>query len=253
MLAQYGGVNVFFPPMLLRHRQSGRGFLLSVFVCAFVLGAVVVESAGAQVPAASPSPARRHSLGLEAQSVATGGRSNIIGGTNSLLSENAVSTQSVGDRRVSSSRTDLQISVRNYAATPDSVRVEWYFVAQSVAASPDGRHDFIVHQDAQSLLVGGGKTATQTVGSPEVQAVYERSTTIMTAPAGYTFTGGNTSAVSLVNTQRGQAICGWMVRLVAEDGTVLAAKGSSQTYEDIAANPAKLAGMLARPGPPRPR
>ncbi len=240
--------------MPLCHRQSIRGSLLSVFACAFVLGAVVVEPADAQAPVASPAPARRHSLGLEAQSVATGGKSNTTGGASSSLPlENTVSTQSVGDRRVSSSRTDLQISVRNYAATPDSVRVEWYFVAQSVAASPDGRHDFIVHQDAQSLLVGGGKTATQTVGSPEVQAVYERATTITTAPAGYTFTGGNTSTVSLVNTQRGLAIRGWMVRLVAEDGTVLAAKGSSQTYEDIAANPAKLAGMLARPGLPRPR
>ena len=81
-----------------------------------------------------------------------------------------------------------------------------------------------------------------------MQAVYDRATTITTVPTGNPTYGGITSALASSNTQKGLTIRGWMVRLVGEDGAVVAAKGSSQTYEDIAANPAKLAGMLARPG-----
>ena len=157
--------------------------------------------------------------------------------------------QPVGDRRVTSNQTNLKISVRNLSTSPDTVRAEWYFVALPVNEAPAGNHEIIFHHDAQTLAIPGGKTATQVVSSPEVQAVYERSTTITTAPTGYPYYGGYTSFLSAANSQKGLTIRGWMVRLVSEDGTVLAARGSSQTYEAIAADPARLAGMLARPGP----
>ena len=156
--------------------------------------------------------------------------------------------RSVIDQRVATNQTNVKISVRNFSTAPDTVRVEWFFVALPVNELATGNHEIIFHRDAQTLAIPPGKTATQIVSSPEVQAVYERGATITTAPAGYTFSGGYTTAISSVNLQKGLTIRGWMVRLVGAGGSVLAAKGSSQTYEGIAANPAKLAGMLARPG-----
>ncbi len=233
--------------MLLPSCRLARVFLLAVVACSFVVCSVVPRAA-AQVPVASPSPARRHSLGLEAQSVANGGATQVSSNAAGVPFSDAVAVVSVGDRRVASNRTNVKISVRNFSTAPDTVRVEWFFVALPVNISPGASHEIIFDHDAQTLAIPGGKTATQVVSSPEVQAVYERGTTITTAPAGATYSGGYTSTISSSNTQRGLSIRGWMVRLVAEDGSVLDAKGSSQAYEEIAANPAKLAGMLARPG-----
>ena len=229
--------------------RFGRGPLLPCPVGVVVLCCMVFGDADAQSTAAAPSPARRHSLGLEAQSVANGGASQVTGNISGLPLTDATSLLSGSDRRVASNQTNLKISVRNYGTVTDTMRAEWFFVALPANTAAAGNREFIFHRDAQALAIPGGKNAEQVVSSPEVQAVYERGTTITTAPAGYAFYGGYTSAISTVNTQKGLTICGWMVRLVADDGSVIAAKGSSQKYEEIALNPARLAGMLARSRP----
>ncbi len=222
-------------------RLPRRTFPSAILLAGFLI-LVVAGNLGAQV---SGSPAARHSLSLEAHSVANGGKTQVSGNSVGLPIPDAVSVQFVGDRRVSNSRTNVEINVRNFATAPDRVRVEWFFVALPVGESIAGNHEIIFHRDAQTLAIPGGKTATQVVSSPEVRAVYERSTTITNIPASV-YNGGNaTSTVAVTNQQRGLVIRGWMVRLVTEDGRILAAKGSSQTYEDIAASPSRLAGLLA--------
>ena len=217
------------------------GAILSRVVLSFALGLFCAATNDA-----SGQRERSHALTLEAHSVANGGRSDVTGGSNGLPLANTISVQSVGDRRVSSNQTSVEISVRNLAATADRVRVEWFFVALPAGGPATGQPEIIFHHDAQDLAIPGGKTATQVVDSPEVRAVYERSTTVTNIPAGLTADGNGSTTVAVVNSQRGLTPRGWMVRLVAADNTVLACKGSNQTYENIVANPARLAAMLAR-------
>ena len=224
-----------------------RGLPAAAGATLFLLGWAVPPRVDAQAPPGVPLPAQRHSLSLEAQSVANGGASQVVGGNGVPIVADTFAIQSASDRRVASNQTNLKISVRNLSTVLDTVRVEWFFVALPLNEAPAGSHEIIFHHDAQTLAIPGGKTATQVVGSPEVQAVYERSTTLTTVPTG-SYYGGYTSTLSAATVQKGLTIRGWMVRLVSTDGAVLAAKGSSQTYEDIAANSAKLAGMLSRPG-----
>lgn len=201
------------------------------------------------VPSSHAQQPSRHALTLEAHSIANGGRSDVTGGSSSLPFTDVISVQSVGDRRVSSNQTHIEISIRNLATTPDRVRVEWFFVAQPVSDASAGlRREIIFHRDAQELVIPGGKTAMQVVNSPEVRAVYERSTTITNIPANQSPTGYGSSTITLTNQQNGVTIRGWMVRLVTPEGTVLAAKGSNQTYEETVAAPGKLAALLARSG-----
>ena len=241
---------VSFLPMPLDSSRSACGLPLPVFACSLVLCWVGFQRADAQRPTVdASSPAQRHSLSLEAQSVANGGATQIVGnGSGVPLFPETTTLQAVGDRRVASNRTNLKISIRNLGTALDHVRVEWFFVALPVNEPAAANHEIIFHRDAQTLAIPGGKTATQVVSSPEVQAVYDRSTAITAVPLGYPYYGAYTPVLSSNATQKGLTIRGWMVRLVGEDGAVLAAKGSSQTYEDVATNPAKLAGMLARPG-----
>ena len=189
----------------------------------------------------------RHALTLEAHSVANGGRTDVTGNSNGLPLANTISVQSVGDRRISSNQTSIEISVRNLATTLDQVRVEWFFVALPAGGQSAGQaQEIIFHQDAQTLAIPGGKTATQVVDSPEVHAVYERSTTITNIPANVSTTGYGSTTVAVVNAQTGLVPRGWMVRLLSTGGVVLASKGSNQTYENIVADPTRLARMLAR-------
>ena len=202
-----------------------------------------------QTDAQAVARGRSHALSLEAHSVANGGRSEVTGGSGGLPFTDVLSVQSVGDRRVSSNQTNVEISVRNLAPSLDRVRVEWFFAAQPVNETPvGGRREVIFHRDAQELAIPSGKTATQVVTSPEVCAVYERSTTITNVPANQSPTGYGSSIVTLTNQQNGLTIRGWMVRLVGLEGTILAAKGSDQTYEDTVTTPGKLAALLARSG-----
>ncbi len=218
-----------------------RRLLLPVLVCVL---------SWSQTALSQTLVARRHNLGLEAQSVANGGASQVLNNGSGLpWTTDAVTVQSVLlDRRVANNRTNLKISVKNFGTGVDNVRVEWFFVGLPVQQAAAGSHEIIFHHDGQDLAIPGGKTAEQVVSSPEVQAVYDRATTVTTAPNGYPYNGSYSSVLSSANTQKGLTIRGWMVRLVAEDGSVILARGSSQTYEEMAANPAKLAGMLARPG-----
>ena len=211
----------------------------TVFACAFVLWMASSARTFAQ---------QHHALTLEAHSVANGGRSDVTGGSNGLPLANTISVQSVGDRRVSNNQTSVEISVRNLATTLDRVRVEWFFVALPASGPVPAVPEVIFHHDAQDLAIPAGKTATQVVDSPEIRAVYERSTTVTNIPANVSTSGYASTTVAVVNSQRGLVPRGWMVRLLAADGTVLAAKGSNQTYENIVTNPPRLAAMLARSG-----
>ena len=196
-----------------------RRFLLPILICVLPWG---------QVAFSQTTVAKRHNLGLEAQSVVNGGASQILNNGSGLpWTTDAVTTQSVLlDRRVASNRTNLKINVRNFGTGTDNVRVEWFFVGQPVQQAATGSHEIIFHHDGQDLAIPGGKTAEQVVSSPEVQAVYDRATAITMVPNGYPHNGSYSSVLSSANTQKGLTIRGWMVRLVAEDGSVILAKGS---------------------------
>ena len=231
-----------FKPMISCFGRLGARLLPAALPFALIVFGAVTNNVRGQLPA------QRHALSLEAHSVANGGRSDVTGGSNGLPLTNTISVQSVGDRRVTSNQTSIEISVRNHAVTPDQVRVEWFFVAlpaRSTAAPPQ---EIIFHRDAQLLAIPGGKTAKQVVDSPEVQAVYERSTTITNIQASVSTTGYGSTTAAVVNSQTGLVPRGWMVRLLSVDGTVLACKGSNRTYENIVTNPIQLTRMLTRSG-----
>ncbi len=245
-------VGAMFNVMTPCFGQSGARFFLAVLPLALIL--VLASGGNIRAQQRDLALAQRHALTLEAHSVANGGRSDVTGGSNGLPLTNTISVQSVGDRRVSSNQTSIEISVRNLAPTPDRVRVEWFFVALPAGSPAAGgqAQEIIFHHDAQLLAIPGGKTATQVVDSPETRAVYERSTTVTNIPANVSTTGYGSTTVAVVNSQTGLVPRGWMVRLLTPEGIALASKGSNQTYENIAADPARLAKMLARSRPADP-
>ena len=220
-------------PILLRFDR--------LLFCGVMLGATA--STWGQLPPSSPAP-RRHSLSLEAQSVSNGGPSQTSGRVNGALNGTYVrESQSVSDTRVAKSTQFVQFTVRNYAATPDKAVVEWYFMAAPVSTVPTGK-EFIFDRGSQDFTVPGNGVQTQTVNSKEAEAVYTRASTISTYnPSG---SSAGTTSVTYRNSQKGTTLRGWFVRLIV-DGRVIATKGSSQKYEDLAANESQLKELAGDP------
>ena len=198
------------------------------------------QSLAAQArPAAATTP-RKHSLNLEAQSVANGGASNVQSGTAASTSPygTGVNVNTVVDRRISSSSTHVQVTVHNFSQTPDAVKVEWYFVGVAVGGSvmQFGSKEFVFDQTSQDLTIPAGGTETRVASSKEVQAVSTRSTTTIGSADG----GGY--YLNPQRSQRGLLVNGWFVRMIA-DGKVIDSRGSSAKYEDVAKDDAKLKAM----------
>ena len=212
--------------------------------CGLLLGSAVQTTWG-QFPAASPPP-RRHSLSLEAQSVSNGGESHVSGSTQGALnSAYAVSGQSVSDTRVSKNKQFVEFTVKNFDTAPDDVTVEWYFVAAPVMGTVPSNKEYVFDRGSQPLTIPATGRQTQTVGSKEAEVVATRSTSV-TQYNGSVY--GSGTSVSATNFQRGTALRGWFVRLLV-DGKVVAARGSSQKYEDIGADDARTRAFVGSAAP----
>ena len=220
-----------------------RGRLL---LCGLLLGGTL-HTAWGQLPAASPPAPRRHSLSLEAQSVSNGGRSQVSSSSHGLLnSDYAVSRQSVSDTRVSKNKQFVEFTVKNFGNAPDEVTVEWYFVAAPVLGTVPSNKEYVFDRGSQALTVPATGVQTQTVASREAEVVATRATTF-TQYGGSDYASG-TTGVSTMNSQKGTALRGWFVRLLV-DGKVVAARGSSQKYEDIGADDARTRAFAATAAP----
>ncbi len=201
-------------------------------------------------PAATPKPAvpLNHSVSLQVQSVGTGGKSTVtrsgahtFTGTTTDGSTTADVT-TVNDKQESKNQTSLQIAVHNLAPLPDTVAVEWYFTAARIASpkAPGGK-EYLFDHGAKDIKVDAGAVETFNVSSKEAVAVTRRKASTVTSNNA-TFSGGVDSVGS--HWTRGTMMHGWFVRLTA-GGKVLAVRGSSQTYEDIAKDQTKISALEA--------
>ena len=196
------------------------------------------------------SPPKSHHLSMEAQSVATGGASNIDASivlttktainidTAQATPVNSVDTR---EQRHLSSGANIEVKVRDFSGTKDTVTLEWYFFAYPVGTTAGrlGGKEIIFDEGSRQITVPAKAMSTWVVESKEAQSSTVRNSTVvqsMDASTTFTFnglpfTGGQT--------QSGWIMKGWCMRLV-EGGRVLAGRGSSQRYEDLANDDAQL-------------
>ncbi len=200
----------------------------------------------------SPAP-HRHSVSFEAQSVTNGGTttvtSNSSDGIQSLqpvFGGDRVDTHvtRLHDQHDTVHRTNVRVDIRNLARTADNLRLEWYFVAASVGGRSK---DFVFDRGTQDVIVAPNGTETRIITSKEARNVLVRSTTTIQSADDTTdvsfYGGGNSRGQSA---QGGIIMRGWVVRLL-DNGQVVATRGSSQTYEDLAKDDAKLKTLLEQP------
>ena len=140
---------------------------------------------------------------------------------------------------VTRAQETLQLNVRNFGATPANAKVQWYFVAAPVHPSPDKPADdqeFVFDQGAQDLTLPGGGSQTITAQSKAVTSTRKVSS------------GRSRSGSSLSSAQKpaetGSALHGWLARVVV-DGKTVAARGSTDAYQEIAGDDASLQALLA--------
>ena len=220
------------------------------FLAVFLLGLWPVVLL-AQVPA--PTLPRHHSLSLEAQSVANGGEasnkdsSKTQNGPIATTNGDAVvgQTTQLRDQHKADNRTNLRVDIRNLGATPDGARLEWYFVAMPVGdtARKVGSAEFIFDRGAQDVSVPPGMTETRAISSKVAENITVRTSTMVNGQdTGLSYADG----LNVVGhtTQTGVRMQGWFVR-VADNGQVIAARGSSEHYEEIANDSAKLAAFVS--------
>ena len=210
---------------------------------------------GQSTPAPTP---HRHSLIMEAQSVANGGTAT-LSGTANVQNVDAYTTDSgqpvpatiteLHDQQKTDNASHVQVTVRNLSTAPDHLTLEWYFVATAVGitARQAGSKDFIFDQGSQTVDLHPGPNAPLTVSSKAIQSVVARSATIAGSADGsadVTFSNGRSVMASSV--QSGVKMKGWFVRLL-DDGKIVATRGSSDNLEEIAKDDTKLKSLMANP------
>ena len=230
---------------------------------AFALLFCLAVHASGQLAPSPQSPPRHHSLTLEAQSIANGGTVNVA--TAAGTREGTVLTTEAEqvdarlsiqqDRHDTSNRTNVRVSIRNLATLPDHLTLEWYFVAAPIGltAQQYGNKDFVFDHGSQALSLKANAADNYVVASKRAKSVATRSLTVIGGTDDTTdvaFVGGShtTGTVS----QQGIVQRGWFVRLV-DNGRVIAARGSSQTYEDLAKDDSKIKLLVSQPPPPSQR
>lgn len=172
-----------------------------------------------------------HSVGLEVQPVSAG--STVQSGTAS-----STGSYSSSHVRTTSAREALQITLRNFGTVPSAAKVQWYFVAVPLVLEPGKPaedQEFVFDQGGQDVTLAGGATQALRAESAEVTSTKK-------------LTGGRSSSRRSTSTsakpkETGSALRGWMVRVVV-DGKVVATRGSTQTYEEIAEDEESVQDLL---------
>ncbi len=200
-----------------------------VIVCVACLFSLAVPGF-AQQPTPQPA-AKKHSIGLDVKNVASGGRASTT---------DSRPLHSVGGTHVTQKTESaplFSVDVRNYSQTADNVTVEWYVFAKSGF----GRTAPFLHDSGKiTLPVEAGKTTTTTFEPKPMQIETTRTTT---------YTSRSSDSVGYTShSERGSKICGWAVRVVADD-QIVAVKASDLSYEKAAKNPPAKAST---PGTRRP-
>jgi len=208
-------------------------------LCILLGASLWASSAFAQLPAASSV---HHSISIDAKTVASGGSgSNKMNG--GLASSAGPSTSTASSAQNQNHQATLEITLRNFGKDPDTVKVEWYFVATPIAANSH-RHDCVFDQGFQDQALKPGETVTFTAQSKVLQSSIVRSVTqTVTGNAGL---GNQQISTSSSVNQTGSKIKGWFVRAIA-DGQVLLTRGSDFNYEDIAKDDAKIKALSSAP------
>ena len=177
-----------------------------------------------------------HSVSLDVQPVSGGAA---VQNTVTTKQAPATSTFSTSNVNVTRATETLQINVRNFGPVPTAAKIDWYFIAAPVQPSPDKPaedQEYVFDQGSKDLTLAGGGTQTITAESKEVTA------TRKVASGRSRRASATTSAKKPSET--GSNLHGWLARVVV-DGKTVAARGSTQTYEDIASDDASLQELLA--------
>ena len=141
----------------------------------------------------------------------------------------------------------MQLDVRNFGAAPANAKVQWYFVAAPVHPSPDkpaDEQEFVFDQGAKDLVLPGGGTQTLTAQSQEVTSTKKVSASRSSRASSYSPTKKPT--------ETGSALHGWLARIVV-DGKTVAARGSTDAYQEIAGDDASLQDLLNGAAPQQAR
>ena len=165
----------------------------------------------------------KHSVSLDAKVVRSGASTDRF--ENAFIDRMSAirSRKTIVFQRQKNGVMDLEISVRNFAKTPDVVKVDWLFFAQelgssSILALSHGAEDLVLKPGgAASVQASAGKAISIESKRWEIDRV-EVENKRLEAP------------VSHERAKIGTKIVGWIARVTA-DGTVLAYKVSSPRFE----------------------
>ena len=202
----------------------------------------------AQVPAGP----HHHSLTLEAISVSNGGTTTVksdvkgVGQIRSAFGAEAAVSR-FNQQHDTVHRTNVRVDIRNLGRTPDTIKLEWYFIAAPVGGGAARGKDFVFDQGAEDISVIPNGTESREITSKEARYVLVRTATMIESgdPSNeVTFAGGGRTTAQ--STQTGIMMRGWVVRLL-DGGQVVATRGSSQAYEDLAKDNAQLKDLMTQP------
>ena len=189
-----------------------------------------------------PTAAHPHSLSLNVEATSTGSTAHDHDNTSD---KRAFEHPGVGHEEYRTHQTEtnkqsesVQVSVRNFGQLPDTVQVEWYFVAAPAAHNTLDKQ-FIYDQGTKSVTIAPGATETFPVDSKEIASQIKRHNQVHLDKK-----GNFHSEHSGKEKEVGAVLDGWMVRVVA-DGRALDAKASKDQLMDIVKDDAKLQAMAA--------
>ena len=176
------------------------------------------------------------SLGLEVQPVSGGAA---VQSTVTTKQAPAARTSTASSVHVTRAQETLQLNVRNFGPVPTNAKVQWYFVAAPVHPSPDKPADdqeFVFDQGAKDLTLPGGGSQMITAQSAEV-------TSSKKVSASRSRRVSSPSATQKP-AETGSALHGWLARVVV-NGQTVAARGSTDVYQEIAGDDTSLQALLA--------
>ncbi len=232
-------------------------------VAALFITTLPVAAQQAPVPVTPPATPLQHSLSMEAAPVSHGGESRVLDEkAASRLGYEYGHSSNARDRRsdsmtVNTNKESLQVTVRNFGAVPDQAQVEGYFIAQYVGHpwpknTPDYvqslPQEYVFDHTLKPLAIAASSSGSLTLDSVEVRTLLTKSASSST---GYYNSSITTSSAS--SNEVGTKLRGWIVRLVAADGKVLAVRASTSAYEELGKDNAKLQALMAIPIPGEPR
>ncbi len=184
------------------------------------------------LPSARGLEPKKHSLSLDVRPLSSGGATKSSSAFNSekgtTTSGTAMRTDTTGSERTRKSHVELEITIRNVSAQPDTTKLEWYFFAKPV----DNSREFLNDSGSREIQVNAAGEEKVTVESKETSMTSKRETKAKF---------GTTSLGSITESKSGTKASGWIVRLISDD-KVLAVRASAPALETMGRNPANISG-----------